>query len=35
MEAERPLQLAGTINAYCALLAERPVSGRCTFPVRA
>jgi methylisocitrate lyase len=23
MEAERPLQLAGTINAYCALLAER------------
>jgi methylisocitrate lyase len=23
MEAERPLQLAGAINAYCALLAER------------
>ena len=23
MEAERPLQLAGTINAYCALLDER------------
>src|SRR5437868_11685536 len=23
LEAERPLQVAGTINAYCALLAER------------
>src|SRR5215216_2049903 len=23
VEAERPLQIAGTINAYCALLAER------------
>lgn len=23
MEAERPLQIVGTINAYCALLAER------------
>jgi len=23
MDAERPLQIAGTINAYCALLAER------------
>ena len=23
MEAERPLQLAGAVNAYCALLAER------------
>ncbi len=23
MEAERPLQLAGAINAYCAMLAER------------
>src|SRR3954466_9827283 len=23
LEAERPLQIAGTINAYCALLAER------------
>jgi methylisocitrate lyase len=23
MEAERPLQIAGTINAYCALLAEK------------
>src|SRR5687768_7354925 len=23
VEAERPLQVAGTINAYCALLAER------------
>ena len=23
VEAERPLQIAGAINAYCALLAER------------
>ena len=23
MQAERPLQLVGAINAYCALLAER------------
>jgi methylisocitrate lyase len=23
LEAERPLQLAGTVNAYCAMLAER------------
>src|SRR5271167_4920006 len=23
LDAERPLQIAGTINAYCALLAER------------
>src|SRR5215207_967445 len=23
LESERPLQVAGTINAYCALLAER------------
>src|SRR5450755_3928264 len=23
VEAERPLQIAGTINAYCAMLAER------------
>src|SRR5690242_7507810 len=23
LQAERPLQVAGTINAYCAMLAER------------
>ena len=27
LEAETPLQVAGTVNAYCALLAERAGGG--------
>ena len=37
LEAERPLQVVGTVNAYCALLAARsacssglPTLGRCS-----
>ncbi len=32
LEAERPLQVVGTINAYSALLAERAGFRACTFP---
>ena len=35
VDAERPLQVAGAINAYCALLAERAGFRRSTFPGRA
>ena len=35
LDAERPLQIAGAINAYCAMLAERAGFRASTFPGRA